>query len=116
LSDVGEVLLGAQAATVAQRDELAADLESVVAASTDVATDDEHDPEGATIAYERSRLAALVAQADDQLMEIQAALDRLAAGTFGRCERCGGAIAAERLDALPATRRCRECASRQARS
>lgn len=39
-------------------------------------------------------------------MEVEAALERLAAGTYGTCEACGRPISAERLDALPATRFC----------
>jgi RNA polymerase-binding transcription factor DksA len=42
--------------------------------------------------------------------EVAAALDRIDRGTFGRCENCGTAIAAGRLDALPYTRYCVRCA------
>ena len=41
--------------------------------------------------------------------EIDAALARLAAGTYGRCEACGGAIGRQRLRALPAVRHCMTC-------
>lgn len=104
-------LLDVQTSTAARRDGLHADLESVTAGTTDVATDDEHDPEGPTIAYERSRLSTLIAQADSQLDEIQAALERVADGTYGRCDQCGTDIGEARLEALPATRLCVECAS-----
>jgi RNA polymerase-binding transcription factor DksA len=105
-----DALRAALAATTKLRQDLASDLANVVDAATDVATDDEHDPEGATIAYERSRLSTLVAQADEHLSEIQAALGRVAAGGYGRCEGCGQLIGEARLQALPATRTCRECA------
>jgi RNA polymerase-binding transcription factor DksA len=105
-----EALLEVRDSAAERRRRLDEDLSSVIAASTDVATDDEHDPEGATIAYERSRLTALIAQADEQFAAAQAGLDRLIAGTYGRCERCGDSIAAARLEALPTTRTCRECA------
>ena len=42
--------------------------------------------------------------------EVDAALGRLAAGTYGRCVRCGGPIAADRLDARPSTPVCIGCA------
>jgi RNA polymerase-binding transcription factor DksA len=42
--------------------------------------------------------------------EAWAALERIEAGSFGTCERCGGEIAEERLDALPFTRVCFPCA------
>ena len=43
--------------------------------------------------------------------EVRAALDRLDHGTFGKCESCGKVIAAERLEAIPYTRRCTKCES-----
>jgi RNA polymerase-binding transcription factor DksA len=42
--------------------------------------------------------------------EVEAALDRIDRGTYGRCERCGKAIAARRLDSLPYARHCTRCA------
>lgn len=94
-----------------RRAEMLTDIADVVAAASDVATDDEHDPEGATIAYERARTAALVKQADEHLADIAAARERLAAGTYGSCELCGEPIGAERLAARPVVRTCIACAS-----
>lgn len=99
-------------AVAGQREQLQRDLEVIFAATADVATDDEHDPEGATIAYERSRTTALIDRADEHLAEISLALERLAAGTYGVCERCGNPIADERLAARPAVRTCIACATR----
>jgi len=45
------------------------------------------------------------------MARIEAALDRIAAGTYGRCIRCGGAIVAERLEILPYVETCVECQS-----
>ena len=92
---------------------LTGDHEAIVAASLDTNADDEHDPEGATIAFERSQIGALVRQVRHHLAELDAADARVAAGTYGTCERCGSAIGAERLDALPAARLCITCASRR---
>ena len=44
--------------------------------------------------------------------EVAAAIDRVDQGTFGRCERCGKAIPAVRLDALPYARFCTPCAEK----
>lgn len=88
------------------------DFDAVVEASVDDNADDEHDPEGATIAFERSQVGALIAQARRQLEEIQEAVDRLDKGGYGVCEDCGGRIAEGRLEARPATRHCIDCASR----
>jgi RNA polymerase-binding transcription factor DksA len=78
----------------------------VVDATEGSNADDEHDPEGSTIAYERSQLGALVDQTRAHLDEVDAALARLEAGTYGQCEVCGSAIPAERLEARPTARTC----------
>nr|WP_253942416.1 TraR/DksA C4-type zinc finger protein [Nocardioides sp. zg-1230] len=92
---------------------LTGDHESIVAASLDTNADDEHDPEGATIAFERSQIGALVRQVRHHLAELDAALARVDAGTYGACEACGSAIGEARLEALPAARTCITCASRR---
>lgn len=46
----------------------------------------------------------------DELKAIDAALERIAKGTFGICTRCGAEISKERLDAVPYTPFCKECA------
>lgn len=89
---------------------MTSDLDAAAAAASGSNLDDEHDPEGATFAFEREQLAALRANAQHNLEEIDAALDRSATGAYGRCERCAGPISDERLDALPATRYCVRCA------
>lgn len=83
----------------------------MVAASVDSNADDEHDPEGSTIAFERSQLAALVDQARRHLDEIDGAHERLAEGRYGVCEFCGDQIARPRLEARPVARTCVSCAS-----
>jgi RNA polymerase-binding transcription factor DksA len=89
---------------------LQADYAALVAASEDSNADDEHDPEGATIGFERAQLAAVVDATRARVAELDAALARQAQGTYGTCETCGSPIAPERLAALPATRRCIGCA------
>lgn len=85
---------------------LADDMAALIAASRDSNADDEHDPEGQTIAYERSQLSAVTSQAQDHLVEIDAALERVAAGTYGVCEACHRLIDAARLEARPTARTC----------
>lgn len=46
-----------------------------------------------------------------ELEEVMAAIARIDLGTYGRCERCGGAIGRQRLLALPAARYCGGCAA-----
>ena len=90
------------------------DLEAIAIASAGSNVDDEHDPEGSTLAFERAQLAALLTQARTHLGDVEAALARLPRLEYGRCERCGGQISEERLAALPAARVCISCASRWA--
>jgi DnaK suppressor protein len=90
---------------------LAHDFDEVVAASRDTNADDEHDPEGATIAFERSQIGALVRQAEHHLEEIDAAMKRLDARTYGACDECGRPIGEERLRARPTARACILCAA-----
>nr|WP_245603857.1 TraR/DksA C4-type zinc finger protein [Intrasporangium oryzae] len=75
-------------------------------ASEDSNADDEHDPEGATIAYERSQIAALIDQAQAHLAAIDAAEERLEAGTYGLCSVCGEPIPEGRLEARPTATTC----------
>jgi RNA polymerase-binding transcription factor DksA len=86
------------------------DFRGIVESASAGSTDDEHDPEGATIAFERQHVAALLSQARDELGRIDAAMARLAAGVYGRCESCGRPIGAGRLAARPAATRCLRCA------
>ena len=113
-SDATTRLAAEGAATRARLAGLEADFAGVVAASSDSNADDEHDPEGSTIAFERSQIAALISQAREHLGEIEAAGDRLSQGRYGTCERCGAAIAPARLDARPVARFCIDCAARTA--
>ena len=97
--------------TLARITALRREFDGIVEASAGVATDDEHDPEGATIAFERAQAAALLDQAHRHLAELDDALERLRQGRYGRCERCERPIAAERLAARPAARLCITCAA-----
>jgi DnaK suppressor protein len=103
--------LEAERALVA--DQLAAILhgfQEIVDASADSNGDDEHDPEGSTIAFERSQQKALMLQAEKHLAEIADAQARVAQGRYGVCEQCGQPISAARLDARPVARTCIVCA------
>jgi DnaK suppressor protein len=109
---VGRTLEAARADGVRRLAGLTGHFRELVAASQDSNADDEHDPEGQTIAFERSQLDASVVRARSSVAEIEAALARLADGTYGRCEACGRPIAEGRLEALPTARTCIACAAR----
>jgi DnaK suppressor protein len=110
-SNVGERLGVERQATVARIEEMTVDFDGIVASSVNANIDDEHDPEGPTVAFERAQVLALLTQARAHLDELDVALERLAAGKYSVCERCGGEISSERLAARPATHTCFECAA-----
>lgn len=99
-----------RARTVEQIRSLRATFDDIVAATEDVSTDDEHDPEGHTIAWERQQTAALLDAATAHLGDLDLAIRRVEGGDYGRCETCGAPIPDERLEALPTTRTCVACA------
>ena len=82
----------------------------IAGAASEAGTDDEHDPEGATLAFERQHTAALLTQALEQIAEIDAAIGRLDEGTYGICVRCGQPVGQGRLAARPAAATCIRCA------
>jgi DnaK suppressor protein len=70
---------------------------------------DEGFADSAQATMERSQQLALIEKLRDQHEEIVAALGRIPAGTYGRCERCGQQIDEERLEAIPTSRLCVSC-------
>ncbi|HUR23490.1 MAG TPA: TraR/DksA C4-type zinc finger protein [Acidimicrobiales bacterium] len=72
---------------------------------------DEESGEGDTLNVERERDLALSAQARAAVDEIDRALAKMDAGTYGVCERCGQPIPKARLKALPYAALCVACKS-----
>jgi DnaK suppressor protein len=58
---------------------------------------------------ERSRTIAVVQALRSNLRDVERALAKLDAGTYGVCERCGRPIGDERLDAIPWAILCIDC-------
>jgi DnaK suppressor protein len=115
LAEVRAGLVTDRAATLRRIEALTGDISAVTEATSDVATDDEHDPEGATLAFERQHAAALLDAAREQVAALDDALRRLAEGRYGVCDRCGQPIGAERMAARPAAVTCVRCAVSSAR-
>ena len=63
------------------------------------------------VTAERGEAEALVNELRATLREVERALEKLDAGTYGVCERCGQPIAPARLEAMPAVSTCINCAS-----
>lgn len=85
---------------------LRAEHSGIVAASLESNADDEHDPEGATIGFERAQLDATIHSTTERIEQLRLALGRIDDGTYGVCEVCGEPIPAARLEVRPAATRC----------
>ncbi|MBP3977107.1 TraR/DksA C4-type zinc finger protein [Microbacterium sp. BLY] len=77
--------------------------------------DDEHDPEGVTLSSEWSRLAGLAEAAEAERRQVEDALARMDAGTYGICAHCGRPIPPERLEVRPFAEYCVACAEKLGR-
>ncbi len=108
---MGEAIDAARRRTEYQISALERNLAGIVAGAELTSTDDEHDPEGATIAYERAQVTALLHAARGDLVALEAATHRLDADTITTCSVCGGLVALERVLALPTTSTCIHCSS-----
>lgn len=63
------------------------------------------------VTAERGEIDALAGSLTETLRDLDDALAKLEAGTYGQCESCGRDIGAARLEAMPAARLCITCAS-----
>jgi RNA polymerase-binding transcription factor DksA len=89
----------------AERDRLAAQIDSLEPARSAGQVDDNFADSG-QVAAEQGENAVLANRLRAELDEVERALAKLDDGTYGRCEVCGGPIAEARLEAMPATRFC----------
>src|SRR2546421_4084473 len=71
-----------------------------------------HVAEAATETFEEERDLTLIAKLEQMRDQVEAALVRIADGTYGRCASCGEEIPLERLEALPFATQCVACKSR----
>jgi RNA polymerase-binding transcription factor len=108
-ADTSAALAAARERALGRLAMLEREFAGIVDAARDAGADDEHDPEGATLAFERQHVAALADAAREDLAEIEAAMARLADGSYGICQVCGARISAERLAARPVARACVGC-------
>ncbi len=69
-----------------------------------------HQADDATMVYDQTVNASALRGTRDQLRQIEAALARYEAGIYGICENCGGEIDIARLEAIPYTLLCLDCA------
>lgn len=77
--------------------------------------DDEHDPEGVPLSAEWSRLSGLLDGARSESQQVDDALARMDAGTYGVCANCGQRIPVARLRVRPFAEYCVPCAEKLGR-
>jgi DnaK suppressor protein len=104
-----------RADAVAQVGARRSELDDVIASASSTTGDDEHDPEGATIGFERAQAQAMLDAASARVADLEAAIVRAASGTYGVCVECGAPIGDERLAARPSATTCVVCARSAAR-
>ena len=90
----------------AEQAELAHRLEELTADGAEAPDFDENFADSAQVAAEQGENLSLAAALRDQLTDVEGALQRIDEGRYGLCEVCGEQIAADRLEAMPATPFC----------
>lgn len=98
-------------------EELSADYERDLeeARLTESSSDRSPDPgnaEASSMKLEYAKELSIEQNTLDLLRKAERALERIDAGTYGTCESCGKAIPVERLEVLPYSTLCVECAGR----
>ena len=86
------------------------ELDALREARVDASADDEHDPEGSTLASDWSRIEGIRSGLLARLGDNGNAFARLTDGIYGICARCGRTIGTERLEARPSAALCIDCA------
>lgn len=71
--------------------------------------------DSAAATTERQEIYTFIEKARERLADVDAALAKMDAGTYGTCEDCGREISEARLEARPLSVRCVDCASKAAR-
>jgi len=115
MTECSELLAASRDRTLARVRALEHEWQSIVDAADTANLDDEHDPEGSTVAYERAMVISLLESARVSLVALDGANERLSNGTYGTCVRCGLPIGIERLRADVAATTCIACVTVQSR-
>jgi DnaK suppressor protein len=82
--------------------------DAIADAGGELSSVDQHPGDSGTETFEMEKNVSLLEQVDDELLEVEAAVQRLERGSYGTCQVCGRPIGDERLEAMPATRFCVE--------
>ena len=115
VADARDALERRRTEVAARVDSLRRELDAVQRLRSENSDDDEHDPEGATTSQLWSQSVGILEAAQRELDDLDTAIRRLEAGTYGVCQRCGRPIAPARLEARPDATLCIDCARLAAR-
>ena len=89
--------------------------ESEAEAASELGDYDQHPADMASETFERAKDLSILIGMEAKIADVERALERLEAGTYGVCEACGQPIAEARLEAWPAARFCRADQARSER-
>ncbi|HET7093310.1 MAG TPA: TraR/DksA C4-type zinc finger protein [Thermomicrobiales bacterium] len=110
------MLAGARDRLLARRDEIRGELAQMATEMQWLGQDqgDEgslgnHIGDDGSSVTEAERISTLSDGLEDLLAQVNAALQRIEQGTYGKCQRCGKTIAPERLEAFPYVMYCIDC-------
>jgi DnaK suppressor protein len=115
LEEVRQRLLDERARVFEERERLVEDTSASMEDLSDEDGVDSHPADSASETLSREIELTLEDNADRLLAAIDGALERLDAGTYGKCESCGQQISGERLEALPYATKCIDCKRREER-
>ncbi len=113
LAEVRADLVGQLTALRAEYDQALVDLNTLQRSANDGAGDDQAD--AGTKTFEREQELSIANNRLDLLTQMERAIERIDAGTYGRCESCGNPIPKARLQAFPSATLCVACKQREER-
>src|SRR3954452_23976015 len=101
-----KVTAAAKAALESERSVLLTQLAEFGTGSDTSLSFDENFADSGQVAAEQGETRVLAASLQDQLVDVEHALEKIDAGSYGQCETCGEDIGDARLEAMPASRYC----------
>ena len=113
MPDKAPDLTASRAALKAERDRLLAELGEPIESPGQMTYGSQ--AAAATHVFEQQRDLALRDRSRMELHRVESALRALDQGTYGTCETCGKPIAPERLEAIPWSAECIDCARKGGR-
>ena len=101
-----KVTAAAKAALESERTVLLSQLAEFGAGGDTSLSFDENFADSGQVAAEQGETRVLAASLQDQLADVEHALEKIDEGSYGQCETCGEDIGDARLEAMPASRYC----------